>query len=111
MTSTSPAAATAGFSNPDRPNSPRRRAYPSDTTDAQWERIAPLLSGTHCRGRKPRHDPREIVDALNYRWETGCAWRMLPHDFPRWQTVYAWFNRWLRTGTVRRIREGLEKKV
>jgi transposase len=96
------AAATAGFSNPDGSIRSRRRRYPSDLTDGQWARLSPLIVPTCC----PRsHRLRDIVDALNYRWETGCSWRMLPHDLPRWRTVYGYFRLWERLGLMRPIHE------
>jgi len=45
-----------------------------------------------------------MADAVNYRWFTGCSWRMLPHDFPPWKTVYAQFRRWHRAGLLRSVR-------
>jgi transposase len=46
-------------------------------------------------GRKRRRTPRRaIADAILYVVCTGCAWRQLPADFPPWQTVYWYFNRW-----------------
>ncbi|MCP1615103.1 transposase [Azospirillum lipoferum] len=35
-------------------------------------------------------------NALRYLARTGCSWRLLPKDFPRWQTVYWWFRHLLR---------------
>ena len=86
-----------------------RRAYPSDLSHPQWRRIAPLLQKNHRAGRPCELPPREIVNAINYRWTTGCSWRMLPHDFPRWESVYAHFRRWQRTGTLKRLREELTR--
>jgi putative transposase len=45
-----------------------------------------------------------VVNAVNYRWTTGCAWRMLPHDFPPWETVYTYFRDWRRNGTLPELR-------
>jgi transposase len=84
--------------------------YPSDLTDRQWSRVEPLLPGPRSTGRKRSLSLREVLDALNYRWETGCAWRMLPHDFPPWSSVYAHVRRWQRTGILRQVREALERK-
>ncbi|WP_157411634.1 transposase [Actinoplanes rectilineatus] len=73
---------------------PRRRRYPSDTTDTEWEEIlAPLLpapaSTTPTGGHPEAHPRREIVDAIRYVVDNGCKWRALPSDFPPWKTVYA----------------------
>jgi transposase len=72
----------------------RPRRYPSDTTDEQWAVIDPLLPAVKTGGRPEKHPRRAIVDAILYVVRTGCAWRQLPADFPPWQTVYWYFNRW-----------------
>jgi len=109
MSTTSPLSATAGFSNPDHPIAARRR-YPSDLTDRQWARVESLIPPDRTVGRRRRHPLRSVVDALNYRWESGCTWRMLPHDFPAWETVYAYYRRWLRQGVLRPIREAVVRR-
>ena len=45
-------------------------------------------------GRPEKHPRRDVVDAILYVVRAGCAWRALPADFPPWQTVYWYFNRW-----------------
>lgn len=90
-------------------NSWSRRSYPSDLTHSQWYRIAPLLERGRGPGRPLQLPPREVVNAINYRWTTGCSWRMLPHDLPRWEAVYAHFRRWQRNGTLKQLREELTR--
>ena len=81
-------------------------AYPSDLTDAQWALIEPLVPVLSTRGRgtrggrPPRYSRRRIIDALLYVDRTGCSWRQLPHDFPPWQTVFYYFQRWAADGTT-----------
>ena len=84
-----------------------REPYPTDLSDAQWERIAACIPPELPRGRRRETDPREVVNAINFRWSTGCGWRMLPHDFPPWTTIYTHFRRWQRDGTLARLREEL----
>lgn len=72
----------------------RKRRYPSDTSDAQWALIEPLLPAAGAGGRPEKHPRRDVVDAILYVVRAGCAWRALPGDFPPWQTVYWYFNRW-----------------
>ncbi|MFQ5733522.1 MAG: transposase [Planctomycetaceae bacterium] len=86
-----------------------RMPYPSDVSDERWNRIAGFLPPEKPRGRHRETDLRDIVDALNYRWSTGCVWRMLPHDFPAWGTVYCYFRQWLRDGTLQKLRAELLK--
>jgi putative transposase len=65
-------------------NPPTRRAYPTDLTDAQWHLLEPLLRPNAGPGRPTTLELREIVNALLYMKQTGCAWRLLPHDLPNW---------------------------
>jgi transposase len=65
---------------------PRRR-YATDLTDREWALLAPLIPAAKPGGRPALHDRRELVDAMLYWLRAGCAWRLLPHDFPPWQTV------------------------
>lgn len=90
-----------------RQNMLPREPYPSDITDGQWQRIAPAIPGEKPRGRLRDTNLRDVVNAINYRWRTGCVWRMLPHDFPPWTTVYTYFRSWQRDGTMQRIRAEL----
>ena len=60
----------------------RTKRYPTDLTDGESERIAPLLPRPARRGRKPSVDLREILNAIRYMARSGGGWRMLPKDFP-----------------------------
>ena len=81
----------------------RRRAYPSDLTDAQWAIIEALLPPPRRGGRPEKHPRRQIVDAILYVVRTGCSWRQLPSDFPPWQTVYWYFVAWEDQGVTRSV--------
>ena len=85
---------------------PVPRSYPSDLTDAQWALIAPMVP-VKTGGRPVIHPRRRIVEAILYVDRAGCAWRMLPHDFPPWDTVYWYFRRWTEDGTTDRIHDVL----
>jgi transposase len=57
--------------------------YASDTTDAEWAVIAPLMPGPRTGRGRPRTTPlRAVMDAIFYLAQSGCQWRMLPKDFP-----------------------------
>ena len=71
-----------------------RERYRSDLTDNQWNILAPLFPPAKPGGRPRTVDLREVVSATLYVLRTGCAWRMLPHDLPPWQTVYKYFRGW-----------------
>src|SRR5919205_936954 len=81
---------------------PRRPAYPSDLTDAQWALLEPLLRERDPAGpgRPARVALREIVNALLYIKQTGCPWRYLPHDLPPRSTVHYYFAKWTADGTL-----------
>jgi transposase len=81
----------------------RPQRYPSDTSDEQWALIEPLLPAVNTGGRPEKHPRRAVVDAILYVVRTGCAWRQLPADFPPWQTVYWYFNRWEQAKATEKI--------
>ena len=88
----------------------RSRTYPSDLTDDQWDLIARLIPPT--AGGRPRKTPmRDVLDAILYVVRTGCQWRYLPTDFPPKSTVWEYFGRWRRDGTLSRIHDALREKV
>jgi transposase len=70
----------------------RTKRYPSDLTDEEWDRIAPLMPRPGRRGRPREVDFREVINAVRYLVRSGCGWRMLPIHFGPWQTVYGWFR-------------------
>jgi len=84
--------------------------YPSDLTDGQWQVLRGLLPRPAKRGRRPICR-RLILNAILYVNRTGCQWRALPHDFPKWKTVYTIFWRWRRAGVWQRIHEALCRQV
>jgi len=81
------------------------KRYPTDLTDAEWEHVKTVLPRTAKRGRRRSVDLREIINAIRYLVRTGCGWRMLPKDFPPWQTVYWWFRRFVRLLLFRTIHD------
>ena len=85
-----------------------RRAYQTDLTDAQWQVVKPLLPNAD---RKRKHSLREIINALFYHTRAGGSWRLLPHDFPPWESVYGFFNRWSKDGTLERVHDSLRERT
>jgi transposase len=85
--------------------------YPTDQTDAQWEIIQAFIPAKKGQGRNREVDLRRVVDAIFYRLRSGCQHRMLPHDFPPWQTVDYYFYKWERDGTLERIHDSLRQEV
>ena len=91
-----------------------RKRYATDLTDAQWQRLLPLLpspkSGAR-RGGRPAADCREVADAILYLLRSGGSWRLLPHDFPPWQTVYTRFRLWRLAGAWERAHAARREEV
>lgn len=85
--------------------------YPTDLTDEQWALIKPLLPPRGRMGRPPIVDLREVVNGLLYLVRTGCQWRMLPHEYPPWQSVRYYFDKWTHDGTWVRINDTLRSQV
>ena len=59
-----------------------RKTYRTDLSDAEWAYIEPHIPTPKAPGRPRVHPLREIFDAILYMLRSGCAWRLLPHDFP-----------------------------
>jgi putative transposase len=70
-----------------------RKPYPTDLSDDEWNYIEPYMPLPLGHGRPRIHSLREILDAIFYVLKSGCQWRLLPHDFPRWPTVYYYFRK------------------
>jgi len=84
-----------------------RAPYPSDLTDAQWERLAPLIPAALPGGRPRSVDLRAVLNAIFSLNRQGCVWRALPHDLPPWGTASYYYRRWRREGTWQRIHDAL----
>jgi putative transposase len=88
-----------------------RKRYPTDLSDAEWKYIEPHLPDPEGCGRPRTHTLREILNAVFYVLKSGCQWRLLPHDFPRWPTVYWYFRKWRIDGTWERINRCLRERL
>ncbi|MFJ3803463.1 IS5 family transposase [Streptomyces sp. NPDC090088] len=102
--------------NGTRPPAVRERCYPSDTTDAEWAVLEPLLPvparELPTGGRPEKHPRRNVVDAIRYVNDNGCKWRSVPVDFGiPWRTVYGFFQRWRASGDLARIHAELHQLV
>lgn len=88
-----------------------RRPYPTDLSDPEWLLIEPHIPPIKGGGRPALHTRREIVDAIGYVLRSGCAWRLLPHEFPPWQTVYHYFRVWRDDGVFEHLNHALREEV
>jgi putative transposase len=75
-----------------------RKTYLTDLSDAQWRRLQAYLPNPKPEGRPRTHSLRDVLDAIFYVLKSGCHWRLLPHDFPPWSTVYYHFRRFRLNG-------------
>jgi putative transposase len=69
-----------------------RQAYPTDLNDTEWEQIAQYLPEKSPTGAPRTIAWREILNGIFYVVKNGCTWRSLPHDLPKWKTVYHYFR-------------------
>ncbi len=88
-----------------------RKAYTTDLTNPEWAVLQPQIPPALPGGRPRTQNMREILNAIFYILRGGCSWRLLPHDFPPWQTVYDYFRRWCRTGTWEAIHSAMREQV
>jgi putative transposase len=88
-----------------------RHHYSTDLTEAEWLILAPHIPMPKTGGRPATWERREIVNAIRYVLRGGCAWRLLPHDLPPWQTVYHYFRRWRLDGVWERAHTALREQV
>src|SRR5438876_8231622 len=89
----------------------KRKAYPTDLTDAQCVIIEPLIPPCKPGGRDRSTDMRELVNALRYLLRGGVSWRLLPHDFPPHGTVWWYYWVWQKDGTWLQIHDALRERV
>jgi len=84
-----------------------KRTYPSDLNNDEWQILELLIPPPKPGGRPREVDMREILNGIFYVLRSGCAWRMLPHDFPPWQTVYHYFREWRISGVWEQMNKAL----
>lgn len=84
-----------------------KKQYSTDLTDSQYSTILSIMEDK----RKRKHSLREIFNGIFYMLKTGCQWRMIPRDFPKWQLIYYYFTKWKHDGTIEMIHEELREKT
>jgi len=89
-----------------------RKQYPSDISREQFEKIRAILEGARKRTKPREIDLYNAFCGVLYVLKSGCQWRMLPSDFPKWQNVYAYFRIWReRRDSKESILEEVLKKI
>ena len=76
------------------------KRYATDLSDAEFALIEPRLPPPCRLGRPRTTDLRAVLDAIFYLLRTGCHWALLPTGFPPKSTVFGYFRRWWRDGTL-----------
>ena len=88
------------------------RYYPTDLTAAQWTLLQALLPARKWRPGGPGRPPcglRRVINGILYLLKTGGQWRLLPREFGRWHTVYAYFEGWRQEGVWAKLMEALRQ--
>ena len=88
-----------------------KQTYPTDLSDAEWSRLAPLIPRPKRGGRPVKYERRQIVNAILYIVRAGCAWRLLPRDMPPWSIVYHYFRAWKQSGVWQAVHDSLRAAV
>src|ERR671916_119696 len=88
-----------------------RKTYRTDLSDEEWSYIEPHIPTPNAPGRPRVHPLREILDAIFYLLRSGCAWRLLPHDFPPWKTVHHYFRTWRLDGVWEQLNAALRERL
>ena len=76
--------------------------YSSDISYKEWLILEPFVAQGKM-GRPRKHDIQNVINAICMR--SGCQWRLLPKDFPPWQTVYDYYLRWRKNGKWQEIHD------
>ena len=85
--------------------------YPSDVTDAEWALLAPFFARPDPRGNPGQYAKRDVVNAIFYVVKGGIPWRLLPLDFPPWDTVYDHYRRWNQRGVWEQALDALNEQA
>jgi transposase len=80
-------------------------------TDAQWERLRPLLPPEKPMAGRPNRDHRTVINGILWIGRTGAPWRDLPERYGRWTTVYSRFYRWTKVGLWQKILEVVQREA
>ena len=89
--------------------------YPTDLTDQEWNGIRGLVPAPKAkpgkRGRPPKLERRQLLNAILYIVRSGCPWRLLPKDFGLWNTIYGYFRKWSQDWTWKFIHDRLRDRL
>jgi putative transposase len=88
-----------------------KRIYSTDLSDVEWECLEFHFPASNKRGLPKTALRISRAVCVFYVLRSGCPWRLLPYDFPPWETVYWWFRRWRTDGTWERLNTALRERL
>ena len=80
-----------------------RTGYPTDVSEDEWAFVAPYLTLMEQSAPQRDYDLRHVFNALRWIMRAGSPWRLMPNDFPPWETVYQQTQRWIKWGCFEAI--------
>jgi len=89
----------------------RKTRYQSDLNDTEWGIVKPLIPKPKHGGRPVSWSRRSLLNGIFYLLRSGCTWRMMPHEYPPWQTLYRYFRAWQQCGVWERINTRLRERL
>lgn len=89
----------------------QRQKYKTDLNDREWAIVGPLVPQPKTNGRRATIARREVVNIIFYVTKSGCEWELLPHDLPKWKTVYHYFRLWRKNGVWQATHTALREAV
>lgn len=101
---------TTRYQERHRKGPPKDGGYPSDLSDEEWALVEPVIRPARRRSALGE-EARAVVNALLYMTRTGCQWRYLPRDFPRWNSVAKQYYRWVSRGVFEKLNSVLRRKI
>jgi putative transposase len=87
------------------------KPYASDLSDAEWMILEPLIPPAKAGGRPRSVNMRQILNGIFYMLRSGGAWRLLPHEYPPWSTVYDYFRKWRDAGIWEKLVKTLRERL
>ncbi|HLY27832.1 MAG TPA: IS5 family transposase, partial [Aggregatilineales bacterium] len=88
-----------------------RTAYTTDVSDKEWAQLENIVPKAKPGGRPATYMRREIINAIFYVLQSGCAWRLLPHDFPPYGIVFHYFSVWRKQEVFETMNAVLRSRV
>ena len=87
------------------------KPYASDLSDVEWAILEPLIPPAKHGGRPRSVNMRHILNGIFYVLRSGGAWRLLPHEYPAWSTVYDYFRKWRKAGVWEQLTRTLRERL